>query len=201
MASGMRLQAAHRRGDATCDHASCSLLDVAGVDLVERAVVPGLVAAVVGHPVAGLAVGVEQPVGRDVGGHGGATAAGGQDGRNSHRRMTKLHGVSSLLSPPGPPSMRGSCFSWPRPGWGLRYTPEIKLSQARQQCKKAKDLFSNGRCARAASRWCRTQSRRSDSHAAATVDTQPSRRSTCTLRLSPDRHQWQKCSQLLLAMR
>jgi hypothetical protein len=38
-------------------------------------------------------------------------------------------------------------------------------------------------------------------HAAVTVDTQPSRRSTCTLRLSPDMHQWQKCSQLLLAMR
>ena len=35
----------------TCDQATSSLLDVAGVDLVERAVVPGLVGAVIGQPV------------------------------------------------------------------------------------------------------------------------------------------------------
>ena len=86
------------------------------------------------------------------------------------------------------------------PKWGLGYTPRADLSQG-IHC----DVPRHGTC---------PAGRQADSQALAPDpvlvrrcppkakdDNQPSKRSTWALRFSPERHQWQKCSQLLVVRR
>ena len=85
-----RLQAA---GDAArrVHPGDLEVLDVRGVDLVERAVVPALVAAVVGQPVVRVLVGVLDPARIDREARPGVARDDRDDGDGDRRSQTTLH--------------------------------------------------------------------------------------------------------------